>query len=407
MGRRAPGVAQARRWGTASLAMVLLLVACVGETDGAPAETVDTGATSTTAVTTTTLGTTTTSVAPTTSPVPTSTLPPTTTPVPTSTLPPTAPALLRYGVDGVILILDGDEKPLANGSIRWAASDRAGGLVFSRDDEPDWTWWLPADAAEPVRVDMVGVPDATPDGRPVLVGRSEASKSACEDFEMAIVRRDLLSGDDSLVACVPVDEGDAWSSMTSSGGGKAVVSHFFKSDPLTVTVTDSEIIDPEGEPTDVLFDPCHGVDSGPPPGDYWMCDVHAMISPDGRLLATWYRPDYWLAVPTDDPWFSDPHRDLWAARLDTLPARLAVIDLEQGFPVFSAWIDARTRIADFDGRFIVIAPRKLDENSWWADDRGAAWTILDTTLQQMEEGEGGWFHESFTVEGPVAIATGH
>jgi hypothetical protein len=387
MVRRAAIVTQARPWVTACLAM-MLVVACTPDTDGLPPETVDTSTTATTAVTTTattsTTGTTSTTVAPTTNLSP------------TTTLPPAAPALLRYGDDGVALVDDGHETQLAGGSIKWAASDRAGGVVFTRFDESGTTWWLPAGAAEPVRVDMDGVPDATADGRPVLVGSSGESEGACEEYEEALVRHDLPSGEESLIACVVRAEGDAWGSMTSSGGGRMVISHFFKTDPLTVTVTGLEIMVPEGEPLDVQVDPCHDVDTESPADGYWMCDVHGMVSSDGRLLATWYRPDYWLAVPTDDPWYSDPHRDLWSARLDTLPAWLAVIDLGRGSPVFSAWIDARTRIADFDGRFIVIAPRELDENDWWADDRDTAWTVLDTTR---------W--ESFTVDGPVAIAIGN
>jgi hypothetical protein len=380
--RRRPSLA-------ASVAVIaaLLLAAC-GTDDGAvPAtEPSTTAAPTSTPTSTTTTSTTTTTTVPET----------TTTGAPTTTVAPDGPTLLRYGDDGIVLVGDGTEIRIIDGPIGWAASDRAGGIVFTREgDGTDWgsrgisTWWLPAGAGEPRLIEMSGVPDTGPGDAPVLVGRPSNSVEWCEAEQSPVIRHDLTTGEYTVVSCRD-EMGDAWFWITSAGGGRTALTE--GSDVLNISHAGGVLIlDAEGDELDLPGNPygrCHEL------SEPWMCDVHGLLSPDGRLIATWYRPDHVMAMAWDDapPEWADIHPQ-WIARLDSVTATIRVLELDTGRELFATEVTARTRLADFDGRFVVVAPREYTDDQLWTDVRNAPWTVLDTT----------GVDEPLTVDGPVAL----
>ena len=87
------------------------------------------------------------------------------------------------------------------------------------------------------------------------------------------------------------------------------------------------------------------------------CEVHGRLSPDGTLLATWYRPDFslWSTRWVCPPEVVADHAG-WLARLHTLRAEVTVHELDTGIERYRTKLSARSRIVDFDGRFVVVAP---------------------------------------------------
>lgn len=290
------------------------------------------------------------------------------------------PALIRYGDDGIVLVDEHGETRLVDGRIGWVASDRVGGIVFTEwGDGDEWsrrdaaTWWLPAGSDSPRRVAVSGVPDTDEQGRPVLVGRPAAGIGMCDDDQSPIVRHDLATGLESLVGCRD-EMGDAWFRLTSAGGGRTAVTlgydvlNLSAAGAVTILDQDGEVLDPPGN--------AYGCGCPATP-DPWRCDVYSLLSPDGRLIATWYRPDHIVAVEWEDPppeW-AEVHAQ-WIDRLDAVTATVTVRDLDTGLELYTGGTSARTRLADFDGRRIVLAPRELDRYVW-VDVRDAPWTVID------------------------------
>ena len=54
------------------------------------------------------------------------------------------PDHLRYGSDGLVLVVGGVESGVTDDPVQWASTDGAGGFVYSVDDI---VWWRPAGAA--------------------------------------------------------------------------------------------------------------------------------------------------------------------------------------------------------------------------------------------------------------------
>jgi hypothetical protein len=367
----------------------LVLAACGSDDGAAPA----------TEPTTTAATTTTTPPAPPTtdtSTTTTTTAAPTTTSAPTTTVVSDQPTLLRYDDDGIVVAVDGTETRIIDGPVGWAASDRAGGIVFTRQgDGTDWgrggisTWWLPAGATEPRPIEAGGVPDTDPDGSPVLVGRPVSQVAGCDAEQSPVIRHTLATGEETVISCR--DElGDSWFWITSAGGGRTALTEGY--DVLNISAAGGLVLlDPEGAALDLPGNP-YG--SCPELSEPWRCDVHGLLSPDGRLIATWYRPDHAIAVKWDDapPEWADLHTQ-WLARLGTVPATIRVLELDSGRELFTTEVSAQTRLADFDGRFVVVAPREYTDDQFWTEVRDAPWTVLDTI--------GG--DEPVTVDGPVGL----
>jgi hypothetical protein len=213
-----------------------------------------------------------------------------------------------------------------------------------------------------------------------------------------VIRHNLATGTETLISCRD-EMGDAWFWLTSAGGGRTALTE--GADVLNISYSGAmTLLDLQGNELDLPGNPygrCHELSSEP-----WRCDVHGLLSPDGRLIATWYRSDHAIAVSWDDapPEWADLNAR-WIARLDTLPATIRVLELDTGQELFATQVSARTRLADFDGRYLVVAPRDYVPTTvnggqlhhQWTDIRDAPWTVLDTT----------GVDEPLTVDGPVAL----
>jgi peptidoglycan hydrolase-like protein with peptidoglycan-binding domain len=110
--------------------------------------------------------------------------------------------------------------------------------------------------------------------------------------------------------------------------------------------------------------------------------VYGRLSPDGTLLASWYRPDFSIVVdPMDMPPEVVADHAGWLARLDTLGAEVTVHELDTGVERYRTELAARTRIVDFDGRFLVVAPRDYGHYESGSSSN-ELWTIIDTSGRQ-------------------------
>jgi hypothetical protein len=245
------------------------------------------------------------------------------------------------------------------------------------------------------------VPDTDPDGTPVLVGRGSPWTTGCdvEPLTSPGIRHNLATGKETLILCRD-EMGDSWFSITSAGGGRSSLTEGFSlsawAAALEIVILDRQgnELDLPGNPSGSCTEISH-IDGS--------CDMYGLLSPDGRLIATWYRPDHVATGNCDvDPPESVDVCARWTARLDTVPATIRVLELDTGVELFTTEVTARTRLADFDGRYLVVAPREYtpttvnadDVNSRWTDVNDAPWTVLDTTGVE----------EPLTVNGTVALA---
>ena len=89
---------------------------------------------------------------------------------------------------------------------------------------------------------------------------------------------------------------------------------------------------------------------------------------------------FWItsAGGTHPPEWGEVHT-AWLTRLDLVPAVLRVLELDTGREVFTAQAAARTRLADFDGRYLVMAPRDFIDEHFWVDVRDVPWVVLDSS----------------------------
>ena len=306
---------RSRWWVSGLLTAALLAAACGDDGEGAPTST--STRPSTTAATTASSPRST--AASTTASPPSTTA--TTSPWPAVQAPPDH---LRYGDDGLVLVAGDLETRLVSGPIGWAASDGAGGVLYTTSGGgEEWTrqgastFWLAAGADSAVETDMAGVP-AVVDGHPALVGRSPRPDEVCHADASRIVIWDLASATETTYTCID-EMGDTWVRLGSYGGGQLVASRHGDLANYSY-VTGLVIFDQAGHEVDVPANPYgHCGEEGP-----GSCDVHGLLAPDGRLLATWYRPDYWLVVPADpdgqQPDGSKLHAD-WTSRLRHAPSR--------------------------------------------------------------------------------------
>lgn len=251
------------------------------------------------------------------------------------------------------------------------------------------TWWLPHGAAAPTPIESSGFPDERA-GNPVLVGRPTSASTACGAEQSPVIRHDLVTGEQFTISCR--DElGDSWFSITSAGGGRTALTEGFDIANISAAIR-VVILDDAGVELDLPGNPYGRCPEFEPLDG--SCEVHGLLSPDGRLLATWFRPDHVVTVGWDDapPEWREVHA-AWLARLDQVVATIRVLELDTGRELFAIQTPARTRLADFDGRYLVVAPRRSGDSGWWEDVRDADWTVLDSA----------GVDEPLIVEGPVAV----
>jgi len=286
--------------------------------------------------------------------------------------PPTAqPAYLRWDETGLYRNSEGSERQVVAAPIWRAADDHMGGVLYEErwgsDRPPEFgpdrpgTWWLPAGAEAPGVVEPVGrFPFAAAfRDRPTVFHYHAFDE--CEGESLA--RYDLLSGTLSPAIC-SLGEGDGGIHVASSGGDRYVGVAWVAAGPGGTDRT-LHFFNEAGEETSVTHNPY--------PTSCEPCELRALLSPDGSLLAYRFRPDAkWpdTEEPTEDWWERSRH----------IPADIVVLDLDSGYERWRIRVPAGTRLADFDGRSVVTT----------ADDTS---TVHDTRR----------LRSSFTVTGGVAL----
>jgi peptidoglycan hydrolase-like protein with peptidoglycan-binding domain len=295
------------------------------------------------------------------------------------------PDHLRYGSDGLVLVAGGVESGVTDDPVQWASTDGAGGFVYSVDDI---VWWRPAGGADSVAVDAVGRFARSIDGRPTLIAETDEMCGDCCFFWLVL--HDLANGEETPFACAG-GGGDATGSVTDVGGHRYVfesgmdLANYSTNHDLTI----GELgVGDTGDTTGVQFpgnpypnaETCQVHREGESAA---ACEVHGRLSPDGMLLATWYRPDFSIVVdPMDMPPEVVADAAGWLERLDTLPADVMVHELEGGIERYRTQLPARSRIVDFDGRFLVVAPCLEYASEATCPAPNADWTIIDISGRQ-------------------------
>lgn len=276
------------------------------------------------------------------------------------------PDHIRYGPGGVVVVRTGVETVVVDEQVEWAGSDGAGGIVYSIEN---LVWWQPDGNDDAIPIDAEGWFARSVDGRPALITRTDEMCSGDGEFTW-LVLHDLASGDERLLACVGWG-GDATVGVTDVGDGRYIVrwgmdlANHSTMGGLIIgefgATGRGESVGPLSSGLDLPGNPypdaqsCHALHEGEP---HTACEVDGRLSPDGLLLASWYRPDFSIVVPPTEgmPLEVVADEPAWVARLDTLPAEVTVRELDTGIERYRTELAARSRIADFDGRFLVTSP---------------------------------------------------
>jgi hypothetical protein len=265
------------------------------------------------------------------------------------------PVIYWYGETGLTRIANGEETQLEPKPVMWAVDHLMGGVIYRLDWRLDaeTTYWLKADGSLETMVyepGFVAVIDGAPTAAMVV-------ESVSGDVDIDLLLVDLRSGRERRLTNVGF-AGDGWSFPRSFGGGI-----FVGVDGAAVGCGGSDAVfafwDEDGRridhPHNPVREPC-----GP-------CELSAVIAPDGRLLAYSQRAD----APSEyhGRLVCGGHDDWWEATQDIL-GEVVIIDLETGEAVFQADAPPQARVADFDGRYVVVA-----SGAW---DRRPIATIHDT-----------------------------
>lgn len=344
-----------RLWTMLVLLVSLVGAACGGGNDQPTDSTTSTAAAATTATTATTAvettraspttTTTTTIMVATTSTIPIST---------TTTIAGGPPPFFRYGYHGVTRVEGERETVLVDVPVVTAWSDGVGGLLFtyhwdSGVDRPLAIRHLAADATEPEVVapdDQGAYSVINFDGRTAVVRYDDHADRRCEEGSLGVY--DLDTGARESFADCSFHE-DATGFPGSYGGGLFVG---VRRDYLGSCWTDSGILfwNRSGAEVDVAANPFPFDGWEAPVADWIPCELGARLSPDGRLLAYRFRPDNkWPCPEYDDV----PDED-WFEQSRSIPGVVVVLNLETGAKVFRSESAAEERLADFDGRFLVL-----------------------------------------------------
>jgi hypothetical protein len=311
-----------------------------------------------------------------------------------TTTAPGPPPFFRYGAFGVVRVEAGRETRLLDEPVGGVSSDGAGGLVFWYDwfsdaELPREMFRLPSGASEPVVYPAGGSKVINLDGRAAVMRFDDA-----EDWCPHPIRvYDLETGDpEDFVVCA--GDGDYGLFPSSSGGGLFVgVDHFDSGSCRTnicITFWDSS-----GGEIDIPANPypCPAVWHEFP--DWTPCELGALVSPDGRLLAYRFRPDNkWPCPEYDDVLYED-----WLKESRKIPGEVVVLDIETGSVVYRAVSEAEERLTGFDGRFIVLTATDrrwdvpIDER-----DREATSTLIDITGNSPDHTVDGRVHLIWTLD---------
>ena len=265
----------------------------------------------------------------------------------------------RFGDHGLYRVVRGVETLLVDEPVDRAWDDDMGGVIYT-SDLPS-AYWIPSTDGlteivirRPRFVALVG-------GRATAVAfEHEPEAEGGGD----LVLTDLQTGNDRRIVGI-FYEGDGWSVPTSYGGGLFVG---VEGAAFGCGYSDHGLAfwDDSGDRIDHPHNPV--TDCGP-------CELSAIISPDGRFLAYSHRADspseYHGRLECGQSGLWD---DWWASTQD-ISGQVVVIELETGTEMFRTTSPAQTRVADFDGRYLVV------EENLGLYDKPAA-TIYDTWGEQ-------------------------
>ena len=308
------------------------------------------------------------------------------------------PPFFRYGSFGVIKTEDGTETLIVDEPVASVWSDGVGGLVFSYHwlAEVPALWRLMPGMRDPSAVTPESVWGGTVvnlDGRAAIVRSDAWEDRLCESGSIGVY--DLETGQrNDFVQCA--GEGDVGWFPTTYGGG---LFSGVRQDAVGSCGTDSGILfwDQSGADVRVATNP-YPMHS--PWGDAtpeWIpCELDARLSADGRLLAYRFRPDNkWPCPEYDDV----PYED-WLEGSRNIRGEVVVLDLGTGAEVFRADSPAEERLADFDGRFLVLttADRRddvpLNQRDWSYESR-----IVDVTAANPDHNVDGRVRLVWTATG--------
>ncbi len=265
----------------------------------------------------------------------------------------------RYGENGLFRVEAGVETKLIDGPVERAWDDRMGGVITS-DIAAIETFHLPAGETTPTPL-FLRLPQSDAyayarftgiiDGNPALffAGVPEGvdlDEWPCSDW--ALNSRDLTTGEERRHICLPVE--DAGLDIRSFGDGLFVGAPYGLCGG-TGTSSSIQFWDTAGNPVQIPANPFPSTQSCAP------CELDALISSDGNLLAYRHRPDSFHA---DSPYYSGSscgggaeQFEAWWTGSQDVAAEIVVLDLDSGEELWRTSIPADTRLSDFDGRYLV------------------------------------------------------
>lgn len=274
--------------------------------------------------------------------------------VPASTI---GPDYYRYGDDGLFRVVDGVATQLMDGTVERVWDDHMGGVITADVTAIDILHLAAGETTPTPLFRQHGEGYAYArftgilDGHPSLLfaGIPEGADLAewpCSDW--ALNSRDLGTGEERRHLCLPIE--DAGFDIQSVGGGLFVGAPYGLCGG-TGTSSSIQFWDTAGNPVEMSANPFPPTESCAP------CELHALISPDGTLLAFRHRPD---SFHPDSPYYSGPpcggdakQVDAWWEGSQSIAAEIVVLDLESGEELWWTDVPADTQLSDFDGRYLV------------------------------------------------------
>lgn len=253
----------------------------------------------------------------------------------------------RFDETGLYRVIDDVETRLVEGPIVFAADDRLGGVLYGLAERP--VEWLRQGATEPAVIHYGGLVGVL-DGRPVMV-MIESGPDSCpfEEYYWGerFVALDLATGTRTPLFC---DRDGPDGGTTQALGDRLIAQVGWEQwEPMTnhaMTFTD-----PTGNPIDVPTNPF--------PTSCAPCELDALLSPDGTLLAYRYRPDaYWPEEVAAAMTYEE-----WLVETADIPGEVVVIALDDGSELFRVQVTAHTRLVDFDGTRVAVWDEDTNEST--------------------------------------------
>ena len=281
----------------------------------------------------------------------------------------TGPDFVWYGGFGLVRVEQGVPTVIWDeGTVEWADDDLSGGVLYRVYGQPTLLWQRAGDP-EPVEVEReVGYwyPEFTGnvDGAPTLFysgmpAQVDLDSWSCPDW--ALNGYALTTGKEYTHVCLPIE--DAGFDIYSFGGGRFVGTPYVQCGG-DYTYHSIKFWDTSGSEVEVAGNPFPSVEDCAP------CELAALLSHNGSLLAYRYRPDaFWPDSVNYPPGhLCTGDYDGWWEKSQLVPALVAVVDLTTGEDIWSIEVGADVQLGDFDGRYVVLHRRDWSNHPHvWVD----------------------------------------